>query len=367
MIHGDFWFSNILLDYQDQYRLIDMRGQLDGVLTMNGDKYYDYGKMYQSILGYDLVLNGNELNIEYLEKMKERGGGFKKLTLISNHHKLQNYYKLECTYDTVDAMGANIINTSLEELSQIFKESLEQYLLENHKSLEENKCEILLCILSNYTPQCLVKVWVSAPVKEMGMIDGLPPDEFVSRFIKATQIAQVDVSRAVTHNKGIMNGVDAIVIATGNDFRAIEASVHSFASITGAYKGLSHAEINTQGEFVFELTLPLSLGTVGGLTKLHPLAAASLKILGNPKATELMQIVASVGLAQNFSAIRSLVTTGIQKGHMKLHLLNILKQLEATEDQINGAKAYFVDKIVSHKAVRDFLQFCPTNKSTLKH
>jgi hydroxymethylglutaryl-CoA reductase len=178
---------------------------------------------------------------------------------------------------------------------------------------------------------------------------------FAERFSTAVLIAQVDTSRAVTHNKGIMNGVDAVVLATGNDFRAIEACAHAFAARDGQYRSLSKVEL--QGDsFKFTLTIPLAVGTVGGLTSLHPLAKTSLAILENPSAQDLMKVMAAVGLAQNFGAVKSLVTTGIQKGHMKLHLLNVLNQLGASPLQIEKGKEYFADKAVSFTAVRSFLE-----------
>jgi hydroxymethylglutaryl-CoA reductase len=177
-------------------------------------------------------------------------------------------------------------------------------------------------------------------------------EEFAKRFERAVKIAKVDVNRAVTHNKGIFNGIDAVILATGNDFRAIEACGHAYAARDGQYRGLSSCSVK-DGMFRFELSIPLALGTVGGLTNLHPLAKTTLDILGQPNASELMQIVACVGLAQNFGALRSLVTTGIQKGHMKMHLLNILNQLDANQEQIEHAKKHFVNKTVSFSAVRE--------------
>jgi len=171
---------------------------------------------------------------------------------------------------------------------------------------------------------------------------------------KAIRIAHIDPYRATTHNKGIFNGIDAVILATCNDFRAIEAGGHTYAAKDGQYKSLSHCSIEN-GIFKFWLDVPLAIGTVGGLTKLHPVAKRSLELLGNPDARTLMQIVAVTGLAQNFAALRSLVTVGIQKGHMKMHLLNILNHLEASEKQIKEAVAYFKDKVVSFSAVRDFL------------
>lgn len=179
--------------------------------------------------------------------------------------------------------------------------------------------------------------------------------EFAKKFKMAVDIARVDRDRAVTHNKGIMNGVDAVVLATGNDFRAIEACCHAYAARDGLYKSLSEANL-IGDNFEFKLTIPLSLGTVGGLTRLHPLAKFSLEVLGAPGAEELMMIIASVGLAQNFAAVQSLVTTGIQKGHMKMHLLNILNMLGATKMQKEAALRYYSDKVVDFNSVRSFLE-----------
>ena len=149
-----------------------------------------------------------------------------------------------------------------------------------------------------------------------------------------------------------MNGIDALIIATGNDFRAIEACAHAYAARNGTYQSLSHAEI-VDNQLVFTLEIPLALGTVGGLTSLHPMVKFSHALLGSPGANELMEIVAAAGLAQNFSAIRSLVTTGIQKGHMKMHLLNILNQLGATEEEKTELIHYFTEQVPGHRAVVD--------------
>jgi hydroxymethylglutaryl-CoA reductase len=162
------------------------------------------------------------------------------------------------------------------------------------------------------------------------------------------QIAEVEPYRAATHNKGIMNGIDAVILATGNDFRAVEAACHTYAARNGQYSSLTHCDIR-DGQFRFWIEIPLSLGTVGGLTQLHPMVKLSLEILGQPGAQELMQIVAASGLAQNFAALRALTTTGIQKGHMKMHLLNILNQLGATETE-KELIAHQFSKSVPHHA-----------------
>jgi hydroxymethylglutaryl-CoA reductase len=282
------------------------------------------------------------------ENMQKRGGGILAMELLDQTQTLNDYWQIRMEFETCDAMGANFINSILEETARQF-----QNLLPHERAGE---LEIIMCILSNFTPECAVEVWVECPVSELGVFGGgMDAQTFARRFKAAVDIARVDKSRAVTHNKGIMNGVDAVILATGNDFRAIEACAHAWAAEDGQYRSLSQCEIKNS-VFRFSMRLPLALGTVGGLTGLHPLARLSLGVLGNPSAPELMQIAAAVGLAQNFGAVRSLVTTGIQKGHMKLHLLNILHQLGATEEQKAEAKIYFADKVVSFKAVRELLE-----------
>ena len=285
--------------------------------------------------------------------MEQRGGGIKDLKLIDMTDKIENYYQLKLEAETCNAMGANFINSILEELARVFKhEVLKDTRFEN----TEKEVHVIMCILSNYTPECVVECSVECPIEDLGSFaGGISGREFAEKFATAVRIAEVDPNRAVTHNKGIMNGIDAVVIATGNDFRAIEACAHAYAARDGQYRSLSSVSLSDD-TFKFSLRIPLAIGTVGGLTSLHPLAKTSLSILENPSAPELMQIMAAVGLAQNFGAVKSLVTTGIQKGHMKLHLLNIMKQLDASNEQIEKGKEYFSDKVVSFTAVRDFLK-----------
>lgn len=209
-----------------------------------------------------------------------------------------------------------------------------------------------MCILSNYTPECLVHAEVEAPIESLVEGTDFSPEEFAKRFKVAVDIAETQPYRAVTHNKGIMNGVDSVVIATGNDFRAIEASVHAYASRSGQYRSLTHVDLSER-TFRYSIELPLALGTVGGITSLHPLVKFAHAMMGSPSAEELMMIAASVGLAQNFSAVRSLTTTGIQQGHMKMHLLNILNQLEATEAEKHTLVRYFIKHTPHHAEVVD--------------
>ncbi len=287
---------------------------------------------------------------EFSANMKKRGGGILDLILVNATNELKNYYKIQMTFDTCDAMGANFINTILEEVARLLVAKAKSSSL-----LENKEIDVNMCILSNYTPDCLVQAWVECPIDQLGLFDDqMTAHTFAKRFEQAIEIAKVDSYRAVTHNKGIMNGVDAVVLATGNDFRAIEACVHAYAARNGKYSSLSQVSIS-DGIFKFSLTLPLAVGTVGGLTSLHPISKLSLALLEQPNARDLMGIIACVGLAQNFAAVKSLVTTGIQKGHMKMHLLNILKQLQATENEVLEAKKYFQDKVVSYNSVNKYI------------
>ena len=280
--------------------------------------------------------------------MEARGGGINETWITDMTSEMDNYYLLGLSLETVDSMGANFINSVLEKTAQEFKK------FADHQ--HPGKLEILMAILSNYTPGSYVKMKVECSV---GAFQDLDPSlngvQFAEKFKKAAQIANHSVSRAVTNNKGIMNGIDAVAIATGNDFRALEAAAHAFSITKGKPTSLTKCEI-VDDTFTFQINIPLALGTVGGVTRLHPLAARSLDILGQPDAKELMKITAAVGLASNFSAITSLITTGIQKGHMKLHLENILMAFDVDEDMKDKIRAYFKDKEVTHEKVKAFIE-----------
>lgn len=280
--------------------------------------------------------------------MEQRGGGITDIQFIAQP-ELPNVWQMQVSFKTADSMGANFINTCLEAM----KQPLMNYF--DERNLPE--VEIIMAILSNHTPQCLVTCEVSCKVEDLTpYAAGFSNKEFTQRFQLSMEIAHHNTDRAVTHNKGIYNGVDAIVLATGNDFRAVEAAGHAYAARDGQYRSLSKCEVTEEGEFKLSLTIPLALGTVGGLTRLHPLAALSMEILQNPSAEELMSIAASAGLANNFSAVASLVTTGIQKGHMKLHLSNILTSFNATAEEKSKAEIYFKSETVSIQKVREFLK-----------
>jgi len=248
--------------------------------------------------------------------MEKRGGGIQEVELVDFTDVEPNYYQLRCNFETCDSMGANFINSCLESFGQTLRQFVASHAI---FSANEKEVVIIMAILSNYTPECVVRASVEC--------------------------------------------IDAVVLATGNDFRAIEAGGHTYAAKDGQYRSLSHCSIE-DGIFKFWLEVPLALGTVGGLTSLHPVAKRSLELLGNPSAQNLMEIIGVTGLAQNFAAVRSLVTVGIQKGHMKMHLINILNQLEASEKEIKEAVVYFKDKVVSFAAVREFIDLFRAGKDS---
>jgi hydroxymethylglutaryl-CoA reductase len=283
--------------------------------------------------------------------MEKRGGGVTGLQLKSFHKEEPGLFQLLVQFETVDSMGANFINSVLEAYATWLPEYFQT---QGYQKLPK----VVMAILSNYTPECKVRAEVQYPAAEMGRFPGgLKGLEFAEKFAQAIRIATIDPYRATTHNKGIFNGIDAVVIATGNDFRAVEAAGHAYAARSGQYRSLSECTIN-EGIFHFSLEIPLAIGTVGGLTTLHPLAQRSIELLGNPSARELMEIIAATGLAQNFAAVRSLVTTGIQSGHMKMHLGNILNHLQATSSQKEAAQLHFQNHPISHRAVAEFIEQC---------
>jgi len=243
------------------------------------------------------------------ESLLARGGGVTDLTWYT-------IPELSCLVvllhvGTCDAMGANIVNTLCEKLSAFLAKIL-------------GNCEVGLRILTNLTLERTVEAsCLISPEALSSKGDG---SLVVDQIVRAYEFAYFDVLRASTHNKGVMNGIDPVVIATGNDWRAVEAGAHAFAARSGSYRPLTRWSKTLKGELFGVIELPMALGTVGGVTKLHPMAQLALKILGTPTADELAQIVASVGLAQNLSALKALATEGIQKGHMGLHAKNIKEQ-----------------------------------------
>ncbi|WP_010522084.1 hydroxymethylglutaryl-CoA reductase, degradative [Aquimarina agarivorans] len=279
--------------------------------------------------------------------MKKRGGGLLDIELRNKTGDIPNYYQLHCTFETVDAMGANFINTCLEKFAEVLQLKALEW---DAFTTSEKEIEIIMSILSNYVPDCIVRAEVFCNVKDLPNTSEISSKAYAEKFIRAVTIAEKEPFRAVTHNKGIMNGIDAVVIATGNDFRAIEAGAHAYAAKNGSYSSLTHAYIKNN-IFTYYIEIPLAVGTIGGLTSLHPMVKLALELLNKPNAKQLMEIIAVAGLAQNFGAINSLITTGIQKGHMKMHLLNILNQCNATAEEKQQIVQYFTKNTVTHSEV----------------
>ena len=252
------------------------------------------------------------------------GGGALDIDVRVIETNFENMVILHLKVNTLDAMGANAVNTMAETVAP-FIETI-------------TGGTVYLRILSNLAIERLVRARTKIKKEELG------GEEVVDKIILAYTFAEADPFRATTHNKGIMNGISAVVLATGNDTRAIEAGAHAYASITGSYKPLTKWEKDNNGDLVGTIELPLALGLVGGATKIHPTAKTVVKILGVKSATELGEIIASVGLAQNLAAIKALATEGIQRGHMSLHAKNIAS--------VAGAKGEELDRIVK-KMIED--------------
>ena len=320
--------------------------------TKIGQVHFIYKGDFQTLNEYFEIIKPKLFSdvISLTTNMSKRGGGVKDIQLVNLNDQIENYFQLKATFDTQDAMGANFINSCLEQFSKTLKGNYE----------DSSRIEIIMSILSNYVPDCIVKAEVSCNIEELKDRSIINPMVFAKNFVRAVNIAQVDKYRAVTHNKGIMNGIDAVVIATGNDFRAVESGAHAYASKSGSYRSLTRAYVKNN-IFNFSIEVPLALGTVGGLTKLHPLANLALEMLENPNARDLMKITAVAGLAQNFAAIKSLITTGIQHGHMKMHLINMLNKLEASDKEKEKAINHFKTNTVSHLNVDVFINKLRTN------
>jgi len=271
--------------------------------------------------------------------IKKIGGGARDLEVrIMEDSPIGPFLVVHLIYDVRDAMGANAVNTACEKLAA----SLEKI----------TGGRVHLRILSNLADRRLVTAHCTIPLNELGFIadDGLifTGQQVRDGIIEAWAFAAVDPYRAATHNKGIMNGVDAVVIATGNDWRAIEAGAHAYASSSGCYTSLSTWGKDANGDLTGELTMPMAVGIVGGATRVHPAAQAALKLLGVKTASELAGIIASVGLAQNLAALRALATEGIQRGHMSLHARQVAIAAGATGDLIEKIAL----QMVTEKKVR---------------
>ncbi|SET81533.1 3-hydroxy-3-methylglutaryl-coenzyme A reductase [Oceanobacillus limi] len=269
--------------------------------------------------------------------MKARGGGAEDIEVrILNEEAASTYGKmlvLHVYINTCDAMGANVINTMVEALAPTVEE------LTNGK--------VYLRILSNYADRCLAKATCVIP-PELLESDGFTGEEVRDGVVHAYEFAASDPYRAVTHNKGIMNGIDPIVIATGNDWRAVEAGAHAYASRFGHYGSMTTWAVDDDGNLVGELELPMSVGTVGGSIGVHPMSKVAHRIINVDSAQELAQVVVAVGLAQNLGALKALVTDGIQKGHMALHSRSVAIAAGATGEMID----IIAEKLVQEKEIR---------------
>lgn len=237
-------------------------------------------------------------------------------------------------YDCRDAMGANAINTAVEAIAP--------------QVAELSGGRTNLRILSNLTDQRTATARCVIPADCLTLHDGTPGTEVARSIAEANAFAVVDPYRAATHNKGIMNGIDAVCIATGNDWRAIEAGAHAYAARNGSYGALTDWHVNENGDLVGEMTLPMAVGIVGGATKVHPTAQVAMKILNVASATELAEIMVCVGLAQNLAAIRALATDGIQKGHMRMHA----RQVALAAGASNGMVQQIADQLIAEGNIR---------------
>lgn len=291
----------------------------------------------------ELIKHANEKDPAVLVKY---GGGLKDIQAREIKTTKGRMLIVHLLVDCRDAMGANAVNTLAESLAP--------------KLEEITGGQARLRIISNYAVYRTAKakaVWKKQALEESAKEMKTKGEEIVERILEAFAFAEADVFRAATHNKGIMNGVDAVVIATGNDFRAIEAGAHSFASRTKAYKPLTKYYKNKQGDLVGEIEIPVALGTIGGATRTHPTAQIALKILGVKSARELGEVIAAVGLAQNFAAMRALATEGIQRGHMQLHSKNIAVMAGAKGKQIDEIAARMVaEKNIKVSRAQELLQ-----------
>ena len=271
-----------------------------------------------------------ELANQAYPSIVKRGGGARDLH-VEQIKGETDFLVVYLHVDTQEAMGANMLNTMLEALKPVLEEL--------------SQGQSLMGILSNYatdalvTASCRIAFRYLSPQRDQGR-------EVAERIALASQFAQADPYRATTHNKGIFNGIDAILIATGNDWRAIEAGAHAFASRDGRYQGLSQWTLDMEREeLVGEMTLPMPVATKGGSIGLNPRVALSHELLGNPSAKELAQIIVSIGLAQNFAALKALVSTGIQQGHMKLQAKSLALLAGASESEV----APLVERLIADK------------------
>ena len=275
--------------------------------------------------------------------LKKFGGGARDLEVrVFEESPIGGFLVIHLIYDVRDAMGANAVNTACERLAP------------RVEAITGGK--VHLRILSNLADRRVARARCMIPLRELAF-DNFTGEEVRDGIIAAYAFAAVDPYRAATHNKGIMNGVDSVVIATGNDWRAIEAGAHAYAARSGKYTSLSTWNQDKDGNLVGTLEMPMAVGIVGGATKVHPAAQASVKLMGVKTASELAQIIVSVGLAQNMAALRALATEGIQRGHMSLHARQVAIAAGATGELIEKvAGQMVVEKVVRIDRAEDILK-----------
>ena len=281
------------------------------------DDVSDTDALAQAI--YDLEPQIKQIAAEAYPSIIERGGGYRRIEIDTFPEN--QLLSLKVFVDTKDAMGANMLNTILEAITA-------------HMKNEFPNRDVLMSILSNHATASVVRVQGEIDIKDLNKGDR-SGEEVAQRMERASVLAQVDIHRAATHNKGVMNGIHAVVLATGNDTRGAEASAHAYASRDGQYRGIATWKFDKErGRLVGTIEVPMTLAIVGGGTKVLPIAKASLELLNVQTAQELGQVVAAVGLAQNFSACRALVSEGIQKGHMSLQYKSLAIVVGAQGDEI---------------------------------
>ncbi len=280
---------------------------------------------------------------EFDPVLKELGGGPRELEVrIIDQSPIGSFLVIHLIYDVRDAMGANAVNTACERLSPLVE------------SITGGR--VHLRILSNLADRRLAQASCTIPLESLAFED-YSAEEVRDGIIAAWAFAASDPYRAATHNKGIMNGVDAVVVATGNDWRAVEAGAHAYASRDGVYTSLSSWRCDSRGDLVGTLEMPMAVGIVGGATKVHPMAQIALKLMGVASASELAEIIVSVGLAQNLAAIRALATEGIQKGHMSLHARQVAIAAGAVDADITRlARKLVTENVVRIDRAREILK-----------
>jgi len=274
--------------------------------------------------------------------LKRLGGGPRDLEVrLIEDSPIGPFLVVHLIYDVRDAMGANAVNTAVERLAPQLE------------TISGGKAH--LRILSNLADHRLARAQCTIPLRELAF-DAYPAEDVRDGIISAWAFAAADPYRAATHNKGIMNGVDPVVIATGNDWRAIEAGAHAYAAHSGRYTSLSTWGQDAQGDLVGSLEMPMAVGIVGGATQVHPVARAALKLMGVTTAGQLAEIIVSVGLAQNLAALRALATEGIQRGHMGLHARQVAIAAGAQAEMIEKLATQMVaEKIVRVDRAKEIL------------